>query len=67
MQIEKLRSATTDGNKWTLLQLQERWDAILLSSVAAAPTQDIDECLEHLGFARIDSVLGITIALQTEQ
>lgn len=67
MQVQKLRSATADGSKWTLKQLMERWDDIVLSSVAAAPTQDIDECLEHLGFARIDSELGLTIALQTEQ
>ncbi len=62
MQIETLKSATNFG-KWTLLELQNRWDDIVASPIGARPTQDIDKCLETLGFARIDSNLDITITI----
>ncbi len=66
MQVQELRAATADGNKWTLKQLQERWDDIVASPIRARPTQDIDRCLETLEFVRIDSNLDITIAIYAE-
>lgn len=62
MTTEQLNSAANSGD-WTLLQLQQRWDKIVASFLGALTTEDIDQCLEHLGFVRISRGSGLTVAL----